>query len=119
MTKPDKTGNDQASAASDFAGHVLGYALGSDLRFELRSKKGKQRSCVVSPSHPLFDLAAETVAHAHWADRKLSVTGNSSDKGDLTVHTVQVGDAFKSDKVRPEKSKKEKAAAANGTTIPA
>jgi hypothetical protein len=91
-------------AAGNFMGHVTGYALGHDLRLELRNKKGKRRSCLVAASHPLFSALAETISHAHWADRKITVCGEMDEKDLLTIHSLQVGDDFKPQKVRKQKT---------------
>jgi hypothetical protein len=88
--------------AADFVGHVTGYTLGSDLRLELRNKKGKRRSCVLAASHPLFSAIAETISHAHWADRKITVTGDMDEKELLTIRNLQVGEDFKAEKIKKQ-----------------
>jgi hypothetical protein len=87
----DKAVAPEESAGKSFSGHIVSLRLNSGLHFEMRGKKGKRRSCVLEKTHPMFALAAETITHAYWVERKIVVEGSIASDS-LAVQIIQVGD---------------------------
>jgi hypothetical protein len=81
-------------------GQVKFYAIGTDLRFGIAGKKGKQKLFRIESTHPLFSLLSDAVLHAHRTDRKLSVESGADDGVVSLVKAIHVGSHAKPKKAR-------------------